>query len=814
MIQVESARIQEFRGIRDLTLSFGGKSFVIWGPNGSGKSGVVDAIDFALTGDIGRLRGEGSGGLTVLRHGPHVHKRDDPSAARVTLTIRDPATGASAVLTRTVKTAKSYTLSPDTPSLRAAVERAAQHPEVTLSRREIIKYIVAKPGDRAKEVQALLKLDHLGDIRSLLRTVQSKTTAGVNAAETELKAAEQAMSRHLDLPGLVVNEVLSAINKRRSILGVESLSSVDPDTNLVTGLGSHDAVEAFNKASAMRDVQALIDAVTDSEAVARAAHDMLVEIEALEADPELLSALTTRSFLEAGLDFVVESSCPFCDAPWPDVEALRAHLSEKLQRSDRARDIRSRLQAAASSLLAEVRKVRELARATVPHSGIGPSGLAAHLQQWCDELAALESCFATLAGSLEEKSRLADPLAVPDSVAEGAVALLAEIRDRPDQSAEIEARTFLTVANERWARRRVAAATCAEAAALQTSAGAIYETYCTVADEALADLYRVVQDDFGEYYREINSEDESAFRAELEPDAGKLDLSVDFYGIGMFPPGAYHSEGHQDGMGVCLYLALMKQILGDEFRFAVLDDVVMSVDRDHRRQFCKLLKDRFPDVQFVITTHDDMWARQLQSSGLVSKNAQAHFHGWSVDDGPVHEAGTDFWDRIEEDLAQGDVPAAAHRLRRNLESILSDLAQSLRAQVPYRPDGNHDLGELLSAVKGKHGKLLKQAASSANSWNLQARKDDVDQLKVDRSAAVLAQESEQWAVNAAVHFNDWANFTKSDFRPVVDAWKQFLSLFQCANQDCGSWVYVAGPPTKEESLRCSCGTFDVNLLTK
>ena len=69
--------------------------------------------------------------------------------------------------------------------------------------------------------------------------------------------------------------------------------------------------------------------------------------------------------------------------------------------------------------------------------------------------------------------------------------------------------------------------------------------------------------------------------------AGKLDFKVDFYGIGMFPPAAYHSEGHQDGMGVCLYLALMKQILAEDFRFAVLDDVVMSVDGNHRRQFCQ-----------------------------------------------------------------------------------------------------------------------------------------------------------------------------------------------------------------------------------
>ena len=39
-------------------------------------------------------------------------------------------------------------------------------------------------------------------------------------------------------------------------------------------------------------------------------------------------------------------------------------------------------------------------------------------------------------------------------------------------------------------------------------------------------------------------------------------------------------------MGICLYLALIRQLLGSDFRLAVLDDVVMSVDSSHRRQFC------------------------------------------------------------------------------------------------------------------------------------------------------------------------------------------------------------------------------------
>ena len=55
MIRITAIHIEEFRGIRDLTLDLGGGNFGICGPNGTGKSGVVDAIEFCLTGNITRL---------------------------------------------------------------------------------------------------------------------------------------------------------------------------------------------------------------------------------------------------------------------------------------------------------------------------------------------------------------------------------------------------------------------------------------------------------------------------------------------------------------------------------------------------------------------------------------------------------------------------------------------------------------------------------------------------------------------------------------------------------------------------------------
>ena len=813
MIQIDAIRIQEFRGIRDLELELNSKSFVVWGPNGSGKSGVVDAIDFALTGDISRLAGKGTGGLSVQKHGPHVHRRDDPGAAVVTLTVRETASGKSAVLTRSVKTAKTYSLSPDLPEVRAAVDQAQQHPELTLSRREVIKYILAEPGARAQQVQALLKLDRIGEIRSLLRTTQSKTSSLEKAAETEVKSAEEAVRRHLDLSTLLRREVTTEINRHRAVLGLEPFDAVSTETDLLDGVDATPTDGSFNKASAIRDVDSLVESF-GSATLSEHAAQLLGLLREVQADPTVLESIQMRTFIDAGSKLVVAATCPLCDSDWDDADALRAHLTAKLARLDAAAALAGSVEQTSRSVVDALTQIRARVRGVVPHASLGPAQFSDRLQRWAQDLAAFEAHLGTVGGALAQVDRLeSDLLAMPPNTLADLESVRLALESKPDQSASTSARTFLTIAQERWTRLRLGRAAHDKAAAAHAAATFVYSTFCEVADVALAGLYQAVQDKFGEYYRAINADDEVSFKAELEPSAGKLDLSVDFYGIGMFPPAAYHSEGHQDGMGVCLYLALVEQLLGNDFRFAVLDDVVMSVDSSHRRQFCKLLKDQFPEVQFVITTHDEVWARQMQASGLVTKSAQAQFRGWTVDAGPVYEVGQDFWDKIEADLAQNSVSAAAACLRRNLESIMTDLAANIHGQVAFRPDGNYELGELLSAVKGRHGKLLAKASASADSWKNTAGKKRVAALKKERAAAVLAQEGENWTVNSAVHFNEWATFSKADFLPVVEAWKQFLALFRCTNPDCSSWIYVSGPPGNEEALRCSCGTFDVNLRT-
>ena len=390
-------------------------------------------------------------------------------------------------------------------------------------------------------------------------------------------------------------------------------------------------------------------------------------------------------------------------------------------------------------------------------------------------------------------------------------ALTEKVEAKPNQTATLNAQTFLTTAQLRLSDYRKAMKNNKEVEIAWTTAKVVYDTYCSVLEDQLSTLYEEVQEEFSRYYRMINEEDEAEFTAKFTPSQGKLDLDVNFYERGLFPPGAYHSEGHQDGMGVCLYLALMKRLFGDRFSFALLDDVVMSVDSGHRYQFCKLLKEYFPNTQFIITTHDRLWAEQMKSAGLVNAKTSIVFHGWTIETGPLVASNQEIWDEIATALGKGKVEVAAAALRHHLEYASRHLADQLGATPRFRADGNYELGDLLPSVLVRMKALYGKAAYAAQSWGNNAHKEDAGRRKMALSTAAGASGVERWAVSRAVHYNEWANFGKKDFEPVVKAFKELLECFSC--ETCKSWVQVT-PRGTPESLRCGCSVISLNLKPK
>jgi hypothetical protein len=256
----------------------------------------------------------------------------------------------------------------------------------------------------------------------------------------------------------------------------------------------------------------------------------------------------------------------------------------------------------------------------------------------------------------------------------------------------------------------------------------------------------------------------------------------------------------------------MKHLLGSRFTIAVLDDVLMSVDAGHRREVCKLLQEKFPSTQFVLTTHDEVWLRHMASEGLVKNKAFAHFRAWHVDEGPTEWSDRDVWEDIRVHLTRNDVPQAAALLRRYLEHLSHELCHRMRSHVEFRADAQFMLGDLLPSAIGSMRKLLKNGKALTQSWKQEDKFSAIQQFESRFVSCVEKTRVDQWQVNAAVHYNQWALLQRADFEPVVEAFRALLDMFRC--NVCQSLLYVVPERGPQEMLRCNCNNISINLASK
>lgn len=810
MIKIDEIHIEEFRGIRSLAMGPHGNSLLVSGPNGSGKSGVVDALTFALTGHIPRLEGSGTGNVSPASHGAHALIRDDPEASNVRLTLRDTVSGATAQLTRAVKSAKRPKFEPVDSPIAPRVQQTLSSPQVALSRREIVDFILTGPVERSQQIQKLLKLDRIEAIRGLLRQTQTLAQTAYTSSQRAEQGARLLLENHLpdagDLEG-----VRAAINAARTPLGLEELAEVASDTVLNEGVETSVAPTVV-RATALADLDEL-HAMVEGAAIDTLVKNLTAAREPF-ADGTLARSLKHFDLATLGMDLIHEARCPLCDTEWTTIEELRAHIEAKVVAAKAAKEAQTKVEAAARALSGEYSsnktKIEPLARLATA-LGLVEQRLA--IDAWLAELGRRMASLSTFAGAQSVYDSIASNASgAPAEIGEIGQQLQARVLELPDLSADLAAVAFLTLAEERWSALRTSVATLRGAAQTRTRTNAAYAAFTEAATYELSQLYREVEADFARFYAFINADDEAGFEAHLVPESGALGLEVAFYGLGDFPPAAYHSEGHQDGMGLCLYLALARRLFGDDFSVCVLDDVVMSVDRDHRLRVCDLLRDEFPEVQFIITTHDPTWAHQILKSGLVSSGNHLRFEGWTLELGP-RTFGDDLWARIEDFLDRGEVPSAAHALRRLLETSGGDIADSLRAPLPYRADGYYGL-DFVPAVLTRQRRLLKKAKESANSWGKTEAVTAITERETSLAKSSDDWDEGAWALNAMIHHNDWASVGSKELRRVVTAARTLLENFKCSEPSCESWFGISEGVGPTMSLRCRCGETNLDLLVR
>jgi energy-coupling factor transporter ATP-binding protein EcfA2 len=262
---------------------------------------------------------------------------------------------------------------------------------------------------------------------------------------------------------------------------------------------------------------------------------------------------------------------------------------------------------------------------------------------------------------------------------------------------------------------------------------------------------------------------------------GSVDLTTSFFGNTEHPL-LHLSESHLDTLGLCYFLAArrLEADTDPKFKLLVLDDVVHSVDADHRGRIAQLLKSKFSDHQIVIVTHDSIFYQRLRAI-FGNKYEYIYFTNWSLEGGPVRIQGSTDIDRIKSaelrnSMSQDELAGACGRFA---EWLLMQLDERLEIAVQARFTRPHDLGSLWPPLASKLRKYK----------GFEEKKDIVDRI-----------DASQWVRNkVGAHYNEPESpVTLNEVRELAEALNDLHSVTFC--ETCSNTI----AKISDKRWQCDC----------
>ena len=256
-------------------------------------------------------------------------------------------------------------------------------------------------------------------------------------------------------------------------------------------------------------------------------------------------------------------------------------------------------------------------------------------------------------------------------------------------------------------------------------------------------------------------------------------------------PLLHYSESHLDTLGLCYFLSirLTEAEKDDSFKLLILDDVMHSVDAEHRERIAKMLAKYFSDHQIVITTHDPVFYQKLRNSFGGTNCTYLRINSWNIKTGPIlGDPLTDLDNILEkskyEKLSQETLGGVCGRF---MEYLCKELSESLMVNLIARFRTNHTINDLWPPLSTK----LRKCKPFPN--------EIIE--KIDNNL---------WVRNTcSAHYNEPdVPATINEVQELAGALGQLYQLTYCSNPECNNFI-----KRKENSdWECKCGA--INFANK
>ncbi len=706
-IKIKAINIQAFRGIPDLELELNEKSLLLRGENGTGKSSLVDAIEFFFTGKISHL--EGVQGLSLRHHAPHVNF----AAEDVNIEMKFNHDNIS--LNRT------FTSLPSIPKQLKDYLQITQKGTFILRRLQILAFIMSKPADRFRAIGSIIGIEQLDEIELRMMRLRDDLKGEIESKNDEIDRLLKELSTIIGKDVTTDENILPALNEKlgeAKLPLIESFENVDKHAKeMLKTVRKADSIDQFR---VLNDILEEIKIAPLDEKIVNELNSLNNKIKQLLQE-DIRLELSVVNLLESGrkvIEVEVMDFCPLCEQEI-DRSSLLARIDNRLRT---LRDL--------SDMASEIRTL------SVP--------VISNLQQVINKLKITVSKIKPIPELAKEKSKIIEKIAFLNE-------FVPQIMDAKDLKNEISVQMFnqhKIEINELWGfistkcgqlrndigiteqeQKVISVVRLIEQTKSKSIdisrvknelrsyqnqyelAEKIFSIFSEVKKAKIQEIYDSIQEDIQNFYLILHPKDPHK-NIELTVALGRrasTELKIESFGRGGEDPRALISEGHLDSLGLCIFLAFVKKF-NEGCTLVVLDDVVSTVDAKHRENICKLLFEEFGDKQLIITTHDEVWYKQLLASQraykIVSNFKNLEIVDWNIDTGPKILQYKPRWEKIQEKISFGDKTAGSEG-RTYLEWLLKKICDVTNAPVPVNNWESGTVGDLFPHARKRIDELVK-----------------------------------------------------------------------------------------------------------
>lgn len=759
--KIKKININAFRGIPELEIGLDGKSLLLLGENGMGKSSIVDAIEFFFTGEITSL--EGVQGLSLQKHGPHVNFNINDVNIRM---VFNPS---NILLSRT------FSAAPNPPEILTEYFEIAQKGIIILRRPQLLEFIISKPAERFRSIAGIIGLQPLDDIELSMLHVRDDLKGKRNSKQENCKLLLDQISTLIGVNINNVEDIHLTLNKKLVEEGQVPIVSFNEITqhseNMLANVKSKDIDKIHLYNEIMEETKTPLTHDSFIQDIIQFNEKIVVLL-----DEQIKEKLSTLSLLEIGKKTIYNGQldiCPLCEQTI-DRDLLLYDIEKRLETIQNLSATASEIRTQSSKIIGEIERVSNRFNMVLQKVNLLPEisnycsdisqcinyidlknniQLAAEfkneiqIQQIKRQITITEKLWHSI---FEYSRKIANSIGLNDEEKKtlSSITLIGQVKLKHDDL--LKEKDQLTHYNDRY-----------------IIAEKLYSTFSETKKAKVQEIYCSIQSEINQFYSILHPNDIHTDITLKVVKRASTSLKMKLFDRDEDDPRALISEGHLDSLGLCIFLAFVKKF-NQNCSLLILDDVVTTIDSQHRRNICELLYNQFNDCQLIITTHDKIWNDQLRASqrayGSEGLFKNLTLYSWNLENGPIISQYKPKWEKIQEKIDNNDKEGAGSASRYYLEWILKEVAQNIGASVKFKHSGLYTIAELFTPVNNRLNKLLRDG-------------DFKNKYKI----VISKLDSTVFMANLLSHDNPHAgNFSLDEVKDFGECVHNFHEVFECS----------------------------------